>query len=113
MSRMSRTAKLIVAARAAARGGTEQVRAAAIAELKDLKLPDKDAVGLAKFTAACRLKEAGRALEFLGGEVRTAKADEVIELSEDLMRLPDRPVKSGDSPRADDIASDRFHWMRD
>lgn len=110
MSRMSRTAKLIVAARGAARGITLQVRLAALGELHEAKLPDRDIVGFTKFATACRLKQMALGLEFLSGEERTIKADEVIELSQALMQLPDRAVTCATEPVA---AERRYHWMKD
>lgn len=107
MSRLSRTAKLILAARAAARGATLDIRERGIAETATMPAPAREVSGRAKMLAGCKLKERVALLKGLDGVARTELSDSIVELANRLKKMPDNPHADDDDEEA------RYHWMRD
>lgn len=106
MSRVSRSGLLLLAARRAARGGLTVDRQLAVAQMRDAPLPFKEVVGLAKYAAACRLKDATLDLAGLEGEARTRQADRVVTLAAEFAAMPNVP--DTDHPYAEDPHEGRY-----
>jgi hypothetical protein len=108
VSRISRTAKLILTARAAARGASVELRLAAILEMARLAAPMRETVGVAKFKRAWDLKDKVALLYGLDGVARTELADRVVEIAAELQRMPDCPP-TDENP---ETMTSESYWLR-